>query len=379
MGTPSTKSYITVAMSSLFSNLGNSQNKPLLFGGQTAGSQSGTSLFGGLNAAKPTQPTSSFFNSQPQSQSQQPQQQSQGGGGLFSSLGSNSQAPQQQQPPTGSLFGALGSTPQPPQQQSQTNSVFGSLGTQNKPNGQAGLGGSASDQQTQQQQTQQPGAYFDSLLEKSRKRAHGETALEDLPSLQLGLGDLRQRIKRLGPAIQDRNADGRAHYLLVASGVDPGSTVRDLSFFDSQPARVERPQPTAPADTDVEGYLASLQTQTTLSMIADGLARSARDFDSFLEDNVAMEWDAQRKRIYQHFGIQPRDGPHAREGGNFLGTGSADEGGFGRSRRSKGQSLKGSRGMGASNGSTFGQPVRLLDHAHMLTYVIRTRRQRAKP
>ena len=354
MGVPSTESYRLVAMSSLFSNLGSSQNKPSLFGSQTTGSQSGTSLFGGLNAAKPAQSTSSLFNSQLQSQSQQPQQQSQSGGGLFGSLGSNSQAPQKQ-PSTGSLFGALGSTSQPPQQQSQTSSVFGSLGTQSKPNGQAGLGGSTSDLQTQQQQTQQSGAYFDSLLEKSRKRAHGETALEDLPSLQLGLGDLRQRIKRLGPAVQDRDADGRAHYLLAASGVDPGSTVRDLNFFDSQPARVERLQPTAPADTDVEGYLASLQTQTTLSMIADGLARSVRDFDTFLEDNVTMEWDAQRKRIYQHFGIQPRDGPHAKEGGSPLGTGSADHGGFGRSRRSKGQPPKGSRGMGASNGSTFGR------------------------
>jgi nuclear pore complex protein Nup93 len=312
-------------MSSLFSSLSNSQNKPSLFGGQTAGSQSGTSLFGGLNAAKPAQPTSSLFNSQTQSQPQQPQQQSQGGGGLFGSIGSNSQAPQQQQSQTGSLFGAFGSTSQPPQQQSQTISVFGSLGTQNKPNGQAGLGGSTSDLQTQQQQTQQSGAYFDSLLEKSRKRARGETALEDLPSLQLGLGDLRQRIKRLGPAVQDRAADGRAHYLLAASGVDPGSTVRDLSYFDSQPARAERSQPGAPADTDIDGYLASLQIQTTLSMIADGLARSVRDFDNFLEDNVTMEWDAQRKRIYEHFGIQPRDGPHARDGGSSLGLGSADQ------------------------------------------------------
>ncbi len=342
-------------MSSLFSNLGNSQNKPSLFGGQTAGSQSGTSLFGGLNAAKPAQPTSNLFSSQTQPQSQQPQQQIQGGGGLFGSLGSNSQAPQQQQAQNSTLFGALGSTSQPPKQQPQTTSLFSSLGAQNKPHSQAGLVGPSSDLQTPQQQTQQSGAYFDSLLEKSRKRAHGETALEDLPSLQLGLGDLRQRIKRLGPAVQDRDADGRAHYLLAASGVDPSSTVRELSYFDSQPARVERSHPSAPLDTDIEGYLASLQSQTTLSMIADGLARSVRDFDNFLEDNVTMEWDAQRKRIYQHFGIQPRDGLHTGEGESSLGLGSADQGGFGRSRRSKSQPLKGPRGMGMSNGSAFGR------------------------
>lgn len=347
LGTPSIKSYILVAMSSLFSNLGNSQNKASAFGGQPAGSQSGASLFSGLNSAKPAQSTSSLFGSQSQ-------QQSQGGGGLFGSIGLNSQAPQQQQPQAGGLFSGLASTSQPAQQL-QTGGSFGSLGAQNKPQNQVVLGASISDQQTQQQQSQQSRAYFDSLLEKSRKRAHGETALEDLPSLQLGLGDLRQRIKRLGPAVQDRDADGRAHYLLAASGVDPGLTVRDLSYFDSQPGRVERTQQSVPAETDVEGYLASLQTQTTLSMIADGLARSVRDFDAFLEDNVTMEWDAQRKRIYQHFGIQPTDGPRTRDGGSLVGAGSADHGGFGRSRRSKAQSLKSSKVVEASKGSAFGR------------------------
>nr|7TBI_G1 Chain G1, Nic96 R2 [Saccharomyces cerevisiae]7TBI_G2 Chain G2, Nic96 R2 [Saccharomyces cerevisiae]7TBJ_G1 Chain G1, NUP93 R2 [Homo sapiens]7TBJ_G2 Chain G2, NUP93 R2 [Homo sapiens]7TBK_G1 Chain G1, NUP93 R2 [Homo sapiens]7TBK_G2 Chain G2, NUP93 R2 [Homo sapiens]7TBL_G1 Chain G1, NUP93 R2 [Homo sapiens]7TBL_G2 Chain G2, NUP93 R2 [Homo sapiens]7TBM_G1 Chain G1, NUP93 R2 [Homo sapiens]7TBM_G2 Chain G2, NUP93 R2 [Homo sapiens] len=53
---------------------------------------------------------------------------------------------------------------------------------------------------------------------------------------------------------------------------------------------------------DVDTYLSNLQTKTTLSMIADGLERSARDFDAFLEENVTLEWEAQRKRIYQHFG-----------------------------------------------------------------------------
>jgi nuclear pore complex protein Nup93 len=340
-------------MSSLFGNLGNSQNKPSPFGSQPAGSQSGTSLFGGLNAPKPALSTPSLFGSQSQPQSQ-PQQQNQGGGSLFGSIGLNTQVPQLQQPQTGGLFGALGSTSQPAQQESQTGSVFGSLGTQNKPKGGTVFGAAISDQQTQQQQSQQSGAYFDSLLEKSRKRARGETALEDLPSLQLGLEDLRQRIKRLGPAVQDRDADGRAHYLLAASGVDPGSTVRDLSYFDSQPGRLERTQAISPAETDVEGYLASLQTQTTLSMIADGLARSVRDFDAFLEDNVTMEWDAQRKRIYQHFGIQSKDGPRTRDGGS-LAPGPADQGGFGRSRRSKAQSLKSSKVTVAPNGSAFGR------------------------
>jgi nuclear pore complex protein Nup93 len=206
-----------------------------------------------------------------------------------------------------------------------------------------------------QQQGQKSAAYFDSLLEKSRKRAHGETALEELPSLQLGLSDLRQRIRKLGTAVQDRGINGRARHLLSASGADPGSAVRDLSYFDAQSTRVERTQPTALADTDIEGYLSTLQSQTTLSMIAEGLSRSVRDFDAFLEENVTMEWDAQRKRIYQHFGIKPRDGQRAPDGSNLGSSSSDNQGGFGRSRRSKGNSLNGSRANGTLGGTVFGR------------------------
>ena len=46
-------------------------------------------------------------------------------------------------------------------------------------------------------------AYFNTLLEKGRKRAHGSDespAFGDLPSLQLGLGDIAKRARELGGA-----------------------------------------------------------------------------------------------------------------------------------------------------------------------------------
>jgi nuclear pore complex protein Nup93 len=206
-----------------------------------------------------------------------------------------------------------------------------------------------------QQNGQRSGAYFDSLLEKSRKRAHGETTLEELPSLQLGLGDLRQRIRKIGSTTQDQATDGRAQYLLAGSGVDLGAAVRDLSYFEAQTSRIERAQPSFPVAADVEGYLANLQTQTTLSMIADGLSRSVRDFDTFLEDNVTMEWDAQRKRIYQHFGIKGKDGDSGTRDNTSFGGSAATES-FGQSRRSKRRGPPtGSRASTAGNGSVFGR------------------------
>ncbi|EFW98745.1 nuclear pore protein [Grosmannia clavigera kw1407] len=229
------------------------------------------------------------------------------------------------------------------------------------------------------------GAYFDSLLAKSRMRSEsGEggagsgsgglgaaAGSADLPSLHLGLGDLRQKLRKLGPrgagmgeSIGGSGAaggpgtslyDGKAHYILAASGVDPGAAVRDLgnlSIYASTRPTAGAGASFGPggavaaggggttAEVDVDTYLANLQTKTTLSMINDGLERSVRDFDSFLEDNVTMEWEAQRKRIYEHFGIKTRDelagaGGASRYGDTMggAGGGGAGGGGFGRSRR----------------------------------------------
>ncbi|KAK4454975.1 putative nucleoporin nic96 protein [Podospora aff. communis PSN243] len=225
-------------------------------------------------------------------------------------------------------------------------------------------------------------SYFDSLLEKNKKRAEGETALGELPSLQLGLGDLRQRLKKLGPragGAAGATQDGKAHYFLAASGVDPGAAVKDLGSFGLQ-ARAERPVTSGAAELDVETYLNNLQTKTTLSMIADGLDRSVRDFDSFLEDNVTMEWDAQRKRIYEHFGIKPREteaGAGRSGGGTLARDAQGGTGGFGRSRRKAASQAPGDRatnrasmlGRSGMQRSVIGTPSRIGTHAPEFTDV----------
>jgi nuclear pore complex protein Nup93 len=248
----------------------------------------------------------------------------------------------------------------------------------------------ASINQQQQQQQQPPpsalptGALFDSLLAKNKKQAEGETALGELPSLQLGLGDLRQRLKKLGPTTDKPLEHGKAHYFLAASGVDPGAAVRDLGAFGLQ-AR-ERGAAAQGAgfgggmgEVDVETYLSNLQTKTTLSMIADGLERSVRDFDSFLEDNVTMEWEAQRKRIYQHFGIKPREdaGGNAQQTARASTPSKEGQGTFGRSRRKASQAAVGERatqrasvlGRSTMQRSVIGTPSRIGSHASEFTDV----------
>jgi nuclear pore complex protein Nup93 len=312
----------------MFANLNKPQNPSPLGGGLNMGATSGGlggSVFGGLTAATTTAaPLGSMF--------------------ATSTANTNQQ---QQQPALGtSIFGA----PQP-----------------------SSLGLNQSQAQPQQTQNQAPagGAYFDSLLAKSKKQAEGESVMEDLPSLQLGLGDLRQRLRKLGPGSKDRHIDGRAHYLLAGSGVDPGAAARDLGAAFGVHGRSDRPIPgTATAELDVETYLSNLQTKTTLSMIADGLERSVRDFDTFVEDNVTMEWEAQRKRIYQHFGIKPREETAHAPGST---QNRETQGGFGRSARRKstaptqgGKSTQKASTFGRSsihNKSLIGAPSRIGSHA----------------
>ncbi|KAF8864406.1 NIC-domain-containing protein [Acephala macrosclerotiorum] len=305
--------------------------------------------------------------------------------GGFGGLGLGSSTSQSQAPSTGFGLGGLGGlglggggTSQAP----GTSSTFGGFG-QTTTAGAGGLGGTATSNAppggsvfgpggmipssqapasfngsistSQPVQNGQNTAYFDAILERSRKRAHAESIADDLPQIQLGLGDLRQRIKRVGTGAQGQAADSRAHYLLAASGVNPGDAIRDLNQFTAANARAERPVLQEPQDVDVETYLTNLQTQTTLSMISDGLARSVRDFDAFLEDNVEMEWDAQRRRIYTHFGIRPKETTAAGGKGSFAASVGESNGAFGRSRRSKAANLTGSRMNGSPGGSTFGR------------------------
>ncbi|KXX76011.1 Nucleoporin NIC96 [Madurella mycetomatis] len=263
---------------------------------------------------------------------------------------------------------------------SSTNHIGGGFGNLGNSTSGAQNAAASTNQQAPLSGALPTGALFDSLLQKNKKQAEGETALGELPSLQLGLGDLRQRLKKLGPS-QDRPLEhGKAHYFLAASGVDPGAAVRDLGAFGLQ-ARAERG--TTPGTTgfgvgagevDVETYLSNLQTKTTLSMIADGLERSVRDFDSFLEENVTMEWEEQRKRIYQHFGIKPREDS---AGGGTTAAARAStpakegQGTFGRSKRKGTQPVGGERatqrmsvlGRSAMQRSVIGTPSRIGAHA----------------
>ena len=152
---------------SLFSNTNQSQPASSSAPAGHSKSQSSSNIFGGFGISQ-TQPASTAG----------------GGGGLFGSSTNNTQAPANQP-----LFGQKNDLP--------TGTADGSNSFMAKPSGQANELGQPIDKQGSEN-TNHSG-YFSSLLEKGKKRPRAEegSGFGEIPSLQLGLGDIAQRVKAL--------------------------------------------------------------------------------------------------------------------------------------------------------------------------------------
>lgn len=363
----------TPASSSLFGGLGGSSaasSAPAggsLFGGQTASTQPQSGgLFGNLGASTET------------SQNQ--------AGSLFSSAGQTTA-----QPPAGSLFSRVG---QPaPSSQTQSGGLFGNTTQPTQPAGSSlfgnttqgagtSFGATAGPAQNGQQNQMQSGqvvksdsvpraAVFEELLSRGKKRREEGGSLHvqsgNLPSLQLGLGDISTKIKGLGSNKPDFSAsranDGRAQYLLAASGVPQGATRRDLeSFTIDSSGRTSQSVPEN--DFLIENYVANLQAKTMRESMEEAMQQSKRDFDNFLEENLQINWDYQRQRVYQHLGLAKPTDQEDVQAGQASTLGPAARGAFGRSnRRTRGLdasgkgSVRGSMGMSGMSKSVLGGSI----------------------
>ncbi|KAF2000073.1 NIC-domain-containing protein [Amniculicola lignicola CBS 123094] len=362
------------ASSSLFGSRAGTAPAPTtaasgLFGGAAAPSSAPASnLFGGATTSSPGASTTPFGGA--------------GGSNLFGGgLGVSSSAPTSTAPPAtsgglGGLFGASAAKTAAPASTGASGFAFPGTTPQsnrlsNLQQTVGGAQGSAFGASTAQQQAGGPlaqstsnsarSAHFDHLLERGKKRNAGENGFgnfDELPSLQLGLGDIARKVRNLGSGgpSADQAQDRAAHFLLSASGVKIGSTLRDLNQFSTQAGLSTAGPSSNLLDTDVDGYISGMHSQSTLGLIQDGLEQAKRDFDSFLEDNIQQEWDAQRKRIYEHFGLGRQSEDMAASQSTFGST--ATRGAFGRSTR-KGRSVgvKGASTNGASFGKSGAPPV----------------------
>ena len=175
-----------------------------LFGGQQAQAQQqqpapSGGLFGGQQALAPAAPTGGLFGGQ---QASAPAAST---GGLFG--GQQAQAQQQQPAPSGGLFGGQQVQAQA-QQNAQNSSLFGG---QSQAQQQPPILGQTQGQNPSQ--STQP-AFFNSLLERGKKRpltsVNQNTSFEEVPSLQLGLDDIRRKARELGSGGQKDTPNGKS-------------------------------------------------------------------------------------------------------------------------------------------------------------------------
>lgn len=103
-------------------------------------------------------------------------------------------------------------------------------------------------------------------------------------------------------------------------------------------------------DPDNQRFLRNIQQRGRQVIIAESLSRAQRDFDTFLEEKVDMDWEEQRQKIFEHFGLSQKEGASA---GSFRST---TRGAFGRSgRQFKPGGTATSHGPAASRRSVFGR------------------------
>lgn len=122
-------------------------------------------------------------------------------------------------PQSNSLFGANNSTATPfanlsapSTQNAQTSSLFGGQSQAQQQTAQAPVLGQTQASNPQQGPSTQP-AFFNSLLERGKKRPLSSVAqnsnFEDVPSLQLGLDDIRRKARELGAGGQKDTPNGK--------------------------------------------------------------------------------------------------------------------------------------------------------------------------
>lgn len=217
-------------------------------------------------------------------------------------------------------------------------------------------------------------AYFNTLLERGRKRANPANGkpngrLGQLPSLSFGLDDITRRAQEIGQrgkesTMKDGVSLSNARSLLGASGVQPGKALKDFQKIgvDLQ----DRPLVTESFDPDNEKYIRGIQQRGRDAMYRESIDRVNREFDAFLEETIAINFDEQRQRIMEHFGLAPKSsdssgendvdggsfGRSTKKGSNVFADSAGKRSMFGRSGLEK--SLLGTPGLGASTSRFFG-------------------------
>ena len=156
-------------------------------------------------------------------------------------------------------------------------------------------------------------AYFRSVLERQNKKGRGTrdgigARPSQLPELNMDLGDLARRAQEIGSKTLEptrAGADSRAHYLLAGAGVTPGKAYRDFQAYAKDDEEIVH----RPIDYDEEAsrrYIRDLSTKGRDVLAQEAIDRVYREVDAFIKETLNIDFEAEQKKIMEHFGIVPR-------------------------------------------------------------------------
>lgn len=279
----------------------------------TEARSSSANLFGASTSAATTAattaPSFSFMNPNPTTAS--------GGGGIFGSttantgLGTGTSAPSNTQPAAVNPSAPNIFPQAPAAQPSGVNQPFNASNF--------GLGASTTQAQPGPQDATQaanaPSTYFNGLLERQKKRVKFADAksggLGQLPSMNMDLNDLARRAQDLGNKNgklgQSVGRDSRAHYILSGSGVTPGQAYKDFQRSDrNAPVTAAAAAKQEFADEGA-AYLKGVQAKGREAMLRETMERVYQDVDRSIEESLGIDFDEQKRRIMQHFGLIAAD------------------------------------------------------------------------
>lgn len=135
----------------------------------------------------------------------------------------------------------------------------------------------------------------------------------NLGSIHLPLNELEFKTQQLRNKEKFSGNYTQAHYLLSGSGinaVDIENELKNLAQTGSEPARshnlAEKPPAgdfTGAQSESIENFLIAKKEENILNAIEQSLASASKDFDQFINQNVAIDWRVRREHLKKSLGI----------------------------------------------------------------------------
>lgn len=137
------------------------------------------------------------------------------------------------------------------------------------------------------------------LIETSKKIP---TSSSELGSIQLSVNEIRRRAHELRKKNVVEHDHTKAHYLLAGSGLAFEDVDTSLKQLRSKQL-IEQTVPNKQIEGEVDTYLQTKKDENILSSIEHLLSAAAKDFDSFVNQNLKLDWAQRKDEVRESFGI----------------------------------------------------------------------------